>query len=56
MKTADCWWERFDVVGLLKDSLTPTQFQVFSQRSNQPPPKIADLVSLIEQAKKRSCQ
>jgi hypothetical protein len=55
-KTADCWWERFDIAGFLKDNLTPEQYQTFSRRSAQPQPKVAGLVALIEQARKRNLQ
>jgi hypothetical protein len=50
-KIIDCWWETFDVVRYLKDNLPEDQFsQLMDAR---PRPKIASLVELIEQAKKR---
>ena len=50
-KVVDCWWETFDIVQYLRDNLSDEQFiQVLNTR---PRPKIASLVELIGQAKKR---
>jgi len=50
-KVVDCWWETFDIVQYLRDNLSEEQFiRVLSAR---PRPKIASLVELIGQAKKR---
>jgi hypothetical protein len=50
-KIIDCWWETFDVVRYLKDNLPEDQFNQLMD--TRPRPKIASLVELIEQAKKR---
>ena len=50
-KIVDCWWETFDVVRYLKDNLPEDQFDRLMEA--RPKPKIASLVELIEQAKKR---
>jgi len=50
-KIVDCWWETFDVVRYLKDNLPEDQFNQLMD--TRPRPKIASLVELIEQAKKR---
>lgn len=53
-KIFDCWWERFDVVGYLKKSLTADNFKKIEKLANsKPKQKIVSLVELIEQAKKR---
>jgi hypothetical protein len=51
VKVVDCWWETFDIVQYLRDNLSEEQFnQVMNAR---PRPKVASLVELIAQAKKR---
>ncbi|MEJ2658316.1 MAG: hypothetical protein P8012_14165 [Desulfobacterales bacterium] len=50
-KILDCWWEAFDVVAYLKNSLSAEMFNRLVQA--KPKPKIVSLVELIEQAKKR---
>jgi hypothetical protein len=51
IKVVDCWWETFDIVRYLKDNLPEEQFnRLMTSRSK---PKIASLVEIIEQAKKR---
>ena len=47
-----CWWEHFDVVQYLKDSLTEDQFTRLMEA--RPKPKITSLIELIEQARKRN--
>ncbi|TFG43875.1 MAG: hypothetical protein E4H48_01480 [Syntrophobacterales bacterium] len=50
-KVVDCGWETFDIVQYLRDNLPEEQFnQVLNAR---PRPKVASLVELIAQAKKR---
>ena len=51
-KILDCWWESFDVVQYLKEKLSEDQFNRLM--AAEPKPKIASLVELIEQAKKRN--
>ena len=51
-KILDCWWEHFDVVRFLKDKLPEEQFNRLMEA--RPKPKIASLVELIEQARKRN--
>jgi hypothetical protein len=50
-KILDCWWESFDVVTYLRNSLPEKQFNQLVH--SNPRPKIVSLVELIEQAKKR---
>lgn len=50
-KLGDCWWEYFDVAAYLKSKLSKEQFDRFV--SSKPKPKVASLLDLIEQAKKR---
>jgi hypothetical protein len=52
-KLFDCWWERFDVVAHMKACLAPEVFDTLSKRRS-PPNKVASLVDLIRQAKKRA--
>ncbi len=51
-KIVDCWWERFDVVQYLQDNLPEDQFVRLMQA--RPKPKVASLIELIAQAKKRT--
>ena len=53
-KILDCWWEYFDVVQYLKDKLSEDQFNRLM--TAKPKPKVASLVELIEQARKRNEQ
>ncbi len=48
-KIFDCWWESFDVVGYLKDTLSPEQFEALAQK--KPKSKVASLVEVIQKAK-----
>ncbi len=50
-KLGDCWWEYFDVAAYLKTKLTEEQFGRFI--CSKPKPKVASLLDMIEQAKKR---
>jgi hypothetical protein len=51
-KVFDCWWESFDVVGYFRHALSAEDF---GQLSSSPAPnKIASLVDLIDQARRRS--
>ena len=51
-KILDCWWEHFDVMQYLKDHLPEDQFSRLMEA--RPKPKVASLVELIEQARKRN--
>ena len=51
-KVFDCWWERFDVVNYLQQRLSKEDFEKL--RCAPPPNKVASLVDLIQQAKKRT--
>ncbi len=47
----DCWWEVFDIVSYLKDTVPKEVLdKLFEAR---PTPKITHLVTLIDEAKKR---
>ncbi|MFH1982309.1 MAG: hypothetical protein ABIL58_10710 [Pseudomonadota bacterium] len=50
-KIFDCWWERFDVVLLMRENLPPEVFERL--RLARPAPKIASLLEIIAQAKAR---
>jgi hypothetical protein len=50
-KVVDCWWETFDVVRFLRDNLPPERFEQLMRA--RPKPKIASLVELIDQARRR---
>ena len=43
-KIIDCWWEIFDVVRYLQDTLTAGQFQDLQER--RPKPKLNQLVEI----------
>jgi hypothetical protein len=51
-KIFDCWWERFDVVDYLQQRLPESAFEKL--RCAPPADKVASLVELIRQAKKRT--
>jgi len=51
-KVLDCWWEHFDVVQYLQEKLPQDQFSRLM--AAEPKPKIASLVELIEQARRRN--
>ncbi|GBC59692.1 hypothetical protein DENIS_0633 [Desulfonema ishimotonii] len=51
-KTADCWWEYFDIVAWLRVHLTEAAFQKLA--AARPQPKVLSLVELIAQAKARN--
>ena len=50
-KIIDCWWELFDIVSYLQNSLSKEKFDLLVHA--KPKPKVVSLVELIEQAKKR---
>ncbi|ABW67877.1 hypothetical protein [Desulfosudis oleivorans] len=52
LKTADCWWEQFDVVAYLKAHFS--QETVARLLNPQPQPKITGILELIEQAKRNA--
>lgn len=51
-KIMDCWWEDFDIRSFLEKNLSPEALDRLLKA--KPPPKVASLVELIEQAKKRT--
>ncbi len=51
-KIFDCWWECFDVVGYLKNSLPEDMFTRLV--NSKPKPKIVSLVEIMEEAKERA--
>ena len=50
-KICDCWWERFDVVDYLNRTLGSDVVEKL--QASKPPPKVASLVELIQQAQER---
>lgn len=50
-KVVDCWWEAFDIVRYIKDHLPEDQYMRLM--NSRPKPKVASLVEMAEQAKKR---
>lgn len=50
-KVFDCWWEYFDVVTYFQERLSAEAFEAL--RTARPPEKIASLMDLIDQARKR---
>lgn len=50
LKTADCWWEQFEVVDYLEKHFS--EETVARLLNPQPQPKIAGILELIEQAKR----
>ena len=53
-KIADCWWESFDVVSYLRDNLPADQLNEILAKKEQPQPKVASLLELIERARARN--
>jgi hypothetical protein len=51
-KIFDCWWERFDVVSVMRRRLSPEAFERLCQ--SRPAPKITSLLDVIAQAKART--
>jgi hypothetical protein len=47
-----CWQAAFDVAALLKERLTPQQWEQFT--STQPKDKVTHLIEIIEKAKRRA--
>ncbi|MBU0993573.1 MAG: hypothetical protein KJ737_13840 [Proteobacteria bacterium] len=50
-KIFDCWWEDFDITTYLKETLTEHAFNKLAD--SRPKPKLASILELIEEAKKR---
>ncbi len=50
-KIVDCWWEYFDIVAFLKQSMSRAKFAQLL--NSKPKPKLRSLIELVEQAKKR---
>jgi len=51
-KIFDCWWEIFDIVAYLKQNLSDEAFEKLGD--SKPKPKVASLVELISEAKRRT--
>ena len=51
-KIIDCWWETFDVVQYLRDTLPDSQLQRICHP--KPPSKIAGVLRCADQARRRS--
>ncbi len=52
-KVIDCWWEVFDVVAYLKDTLSPEEFKrLEAMRESGPRSKVASLVGVVEKVSK----
>ena len=51
-KIIDCWWETFDVVQYLQDTLPPEQLQRILYP--KPPSKLAGILLSAEKARRRS--
>ena len=49
-KIIDCWWETFDVLRYLKDTLAPEELDRLT--CTKPASKVSQLVGIIEQSKK----
>ena len=50
-KVIDCWWEMFDVVRYLKDTLSEEEFQGLMK--THPKPKMTSLLELAYKAKRQ---
>lgn len=50
-KVFDCWWEYFNIVGYLENNLSAEKYNEL--KDAKPKPKVASIIELIEQAKKR---
>ncbi|MCP4688890.1 MAG: hypothetical protein GY859_12625 [Desulfobacterales bacterium] len=50
-KTADCWWERFDVMTYLRENVAEDDLEALLEK--RPKPKVLNILELIEQAKNR---
>jgi len=51
-KIMDCWWEDFDIQAYLKKTLSGDELERLLKA--RPPSKVASIIELIEQAKKRN--
>lgn len=51
VKVLDCWWETFDVVGFFRRNLSESDFQKIA--AARPKPKIASILEIVEEAKRR---
>ena len=54
-KILDCWWERFDVSGLMRRVLSEEAFRRLAE-PRRPPDKVAGLLDLIRQARQRKAE
>lgn len=50
-KIIDCWWEHFDIRSYLRENFSAADMNALEDA--RPKPKVASLIELIEQAKKR---
>lgn len=48
-KILDCWWERFDVAGFMKENLCEKEFEALV--AQKPPQKVTTLIEMIRNAK-----
>ncbi|MDA8403548.1 MAG: hypothetical protein M0Z56_05025 [Desulfobacteraceae bacterium] len=52
-KILDCWWEAFDVENYLKANMPEAAFQALMATADKPKNKIASILQVVEQAKKK---
>jgi hypothetical protein len=50
-RIVQCWFKSFDVAALLKDRLTPSEWERFTDA--QPKDKLTGLIEIIEKAKRQ---
>jgi hypothetical protein len=48
-KIIDCWWEIFDIVAYLQDTLPADQYQRLLRK--KPKPKVASILEIVEKVK-----
>lgn len=51
-KIFDCWWEKFDVKGHLKENLPKAAFDDLVKSAEKPKNKISSIIEIVQQAKK----
>jgi hypothetical protein len=52
VRIIQCWFRSFDVEALLKDRMTPIEWERFT--NNQPKEKVTSLIEIIERAKRQT--
>jgi hypothetical protein len=50
-KIMDCWWEVFDIVGYLQDTLSEGQFQRLMRK--KPKPKMTSILEIAERVQRK---